>query len=449
MGLFAKGITLRAKAAANTPARLETPLPAQVILPLKQTIGEPAEPVVEPGEEVVAGQLIARAPHHSGVPLHAPISGSVKGIDEVVTAQGATGAAIVIESDGKVRWGELPEPDSDRGALEMSELVTRIREAGLITPGLMPRSVAAELVASEQPTTHLALTHRRVVKAIDTLIISALDSEPMLMVNRVLAGETHESLPAGVAALRALSGAAKVIFVVDGAAPQIRELAASDEQETTTVISRSAQRYPVGLPVPLIKAVTGREVPLPYGHPRDVGIALFDLATTIAIGTAVTERRPQTEIMITVGGGALTSTGLITVKIGTPIGAVIEAAGGYVTEAAKLIVGGPLTGVAHYDTDVPLTKEVTGLFALTSNEITLTAGYRECINCGRCVAVCPVNLVPGMLSMYCAKERFDTAAHQGLLSCIECGCCDYVCPSRRPLVHLFRHGKHQLMEGER
>ena len=230
---------------------------------------------------------------------------------------------------------------------------------------------------------------------------------------------------------------------------QIRELAASDEQETTTVISRSAQRYPVGLPVPLIKAVSGREVPLPYGHPRDVGVALFDLATTIAIGTAVTERRPQTEIMITVGGGALTSTGVVTVTIGTPIGAVIEAAGGYVTEAAKLIVGGPLTGVAHYDTDVPLTKEVTGLFALTSNEITLTAGYRECINCGRCVAVCPVNLVPGMLSMYCAKERFDTAAHQGLLSCIECGCCDYVCPSRRPLVHLFRHGKHQLMEGER
>jgi electron transport complex protein RnfC len=214
------------------------------------------------------------------------------------------------------------------------------------------------------------------------------------------------------------------------------------------VISRSASHYPIGLPVPLIKAATGREVPLPYGQPRDVGVALFDLATTLAVGTAVSTQRPQTELMITVGGGALSRSGLITALLGTPIQAVIEAAGGYATEPAKLIVGGPMTGVAHYDTAIPLTKEVTGLFALSAQEITLTAGYRECINCGRCVAVCPVNLVPGMLSLYCAKERFDTAAHQGLLSCIECGCCDYVCPSRRPLVHLFRHAKHQLMEGK-
>jgi electron transport complex protein RnfC len=104
-------------------------------------------------------------------------------------------------------------------------------------------------------------------------------------------------------------------------------------------------------------------------------------------------------------------------------------------------------GMAQYDLTVPVTKEVAGLFALRRDEIVLTSGYRECINCGRCVMVCPVNLVPGMLSLYCAKNHFERAEGEGLFTCIECGCCDYVCPSRRPLVHLFRHAKHQLMEG--
>ena len=141
--------------------------------------------------------------------------------------------------------------------------------------------------------------------------------------------------------------------------------------------------------------------------------------------------------------------GIVKVPIGTTIGSLVEALGGFEREPAKIIVGGPMTGFAHYELSVPLGKDAIGLFALTEEEITAVGGYRECINCGRCVAVCPVNLVPGMLSMYCAKDRFEEAAAGGLLSCIECGCCDYVCPSRRPMVHLFRHAKHQLMEEER
>jgi electron transport complex protein RnfC len=103
-------------------------------------------------------------------------------------------------------------------------------------------------------------------------------------------------------------------------------------------------------------------------------------------------------------------------------------------------------GIAQYDLSIPITKDIPALFALTRDETALIGHYRQCINCGLCVRVCPVNLVPGMLSLYCAKDRFETAERQGLLSCLECGCCDYVCPSRRPLVHLFRHAKQQLME---
>ena len=139
--------------------------------------------------------------------------------------------------------------------------------------------------------------------------------------------------------------------------------------------------------------------------------------------------------------------GIVTVRIGTPIGDVIESLGGLSKDTAKIIIGGPMTGMAHYDLDIPITKETEGLFALTHDEIQLSGDYRQCINCGLCVKVCPVNLLPGVLSLYCVKDRFDMAEADGLFHCIECGCCDYVCPSRRPMVHLFRHAKHQVMEG--
>ena len=125
---------------------------------------------------------------------------------------------------------------------------------------------------------------------------------------------------------------------------------------------------------------------------------------------------------------------------------IIDALGGLADTTTKIILGGPMTGMAHYDLDTPVTKDITGIFALTGDQIQTTKHYAECINCGMCVKVCPVNLVPGMLSMYCAKGAIEQAEREGLLYCIECGCCDYVCPSRRPLVHMFRHAKQQLME---
>ena len=225
------------------------------------------------------------------------------------------------------------------------------------------------------------------------------------------------------------------------------EMVRADEQEATTMVSVTGRRFPVGLPIPLIKAALGREVPLPFGHPRDVGVALFDLETALRVGSCLTTTLPPVETLITVGGGALGHRGVVRVRVGVEIGALIESLGGFRDAPAKVILGGPMTGVAQYELTVPITKEVSGLFALTPGEIGLSRGYRQCINCGRCVAVCPVNLVPGVLSLYCARDRFDAAEREGLLSCIECGCCDYVCPSRRPLVHLFRHAKHQLLEG--
>jgi len=449
MGLFLKGITLPVKLAHTRVQFIDVPSPTRVILPLLQHLGDPAEPTVSVGDTVRAGQLIAEAPTEAALPLYASITGRVTALTDTLDCRGKELRAVVIEGNGTTSPPAPTETSPDLSSLSEAALLTRITRAAVVTKGPHPVALARELVALREPSTHLSLSGRRVVRPIDILLISALDPEPSLGVNRYLAGITSETLPAGIAALKALSGAERVVIAVDKNLPPpdpLLTLAATDEQETTTIVRLNGRRYPVGLPVPLIKAALGREVPLPYGHPRDVGVLICDLETTTSVGTAVTTTTPPLSTMLTVGGGAIGTTGVVQVPLGTTASALIDSLGGFTREPAKLIFGGPMTGMAHYELEVPLTKEVTGLFALTAEELTMVGEYRECVNCGRCVTVCPVNLVPGMLSMYCAKDRFPEAAREGLLSCIECGCCDYVCPSRRPMVHLFRHAKHQLME---
>jgi electron transport complex protein RnfC len=450
MGLFTKGITLPTAFTPTGTTPIAIPLPQQVSLPLRQYLGQPAEPSVQVGDTVAVGQVIATAPGAQALPLHATISGSISAIDEVLTYQGLRLPAITITGDGKDTWHTFPETTAAVDELTVDELTAHMDAAGLITTGMFPVPLGRDLMPIEQPKTHLTVDGRAVVQRIDTLMITACDREPALGVNRFLATTDSEALPAGIAALTRLTGADEIRFIVDkhtDPPAQLSALAAADETERTKISAINGRHYPAAHPAVLIKALLNREIPLPYGHPRDVGVALYDLATVMALGDVLSSGRPPVTQLITVGGGALKQSGIVTARLGTSLGEIMEAVGGLVRDPAKIIVGGPMTGMAHYDLSVPLTKEVAGLFALTDEEITLTDGYRQCINCGRCVAVCPVNLVPGMLSLYCAKDRFDRAEQQGVLTCIECGCCDYVCPSRRPLVHLFRYAKHQLMEG--
>lgn len=446
MGAVVKGITLPKRHRAPLE-RIEITPPTRVVLPLIQHLGEPATPVVGAGDRVTAGQLVASASTDSSVPLYSPLTGTLTAITTTYSSRGQQTEALIIEGQAEApkQTGRLPDPAS----LSPARLTGVLRDAGLLSPGLSPVPLIRELLPPEQPAARLPLTGRGVVKPVDTLLISALDLEPSLGVNRYLAGRDSEALPAGIAALQSITGARQVVIATDSSLPvppPLAALAAHDEEEATRVVRINGRHYPNGLPIPLIKAALGREVPLPFGRPRDVGVALCSLEAALSLGETLTTGTPPVSVSITVGGGALKKQGIVTIPIGTTIGDLVEALGGFAGRPAKLIVGGLMTGFAHYDLGVPLARDAGGLFALTEQEITPVGAYRECINCGRCVAVCPVNLVPGILSMYCAKDRFEEAAAKGLLACMECGCCDYVCPSRRPLVHLFRHAKHQLME---
>jgi len=449
MGLFSKGIKLSGKTNNTNLNLIETPLPKKVILPLKQYIGEASKPTVKVGDKVKAGQIIANSNGDSSLPLHATISGSVADITERLDHKGNTVPSVIIDSDGTDTWIDT-RAEEEIDSLTPTEILKRIQEAGLITKDLVPVPLSIDLSPIDQPKTHLYLSEKRIVKKIDTLIIPALDTEPYLGVNRYLAGIENDELSYGITALKIITGALNTVFVVDKNTPpfpQLIDLVEKDEEEATKIISLNGQRFPLALSIPLLKAALGRELPLPYGHPRDIGVAIYDIDTTLSIGASVHKQIPQVELLITVGGGAISKTGIVKIRAGTLTAELIESLGGLREDPAKVILGGPMMGMAQYSLDIPIGKETHGLFALTRDEIQLTEGYSECINCGLCVGVCPVNLIPGMLSMYCAKDSFDKAEAEGLFSCIECGCCDYVCPARRPLVHLFRHAKNQLMEG--
>jgi electron transport complex protein RnfC len=444
MGLYLRGITLP-KTAVPTLELIELPAPHTVVVPLRQHIGAPAEPLVGPGDTVRIGEQIGSPGSDDSLPVHASISGVVTGITQVTDFRGQAVDAVVIEASDTSEKDPTPETLPARAPHEILE---KIQGAGLVSSGTHPVPLARELMPAEAPRTHLSLSGRKLTRPIDTLLINALDPEPYLGANRVLAQRAGEPLKAGIEALMRITGAPRVVVAIDGhapPAPALVALAEGDEEEATRLVALNGRRYPLGLPVPLIKAALGREVPLPYGHPRDVGVALCELVTAVGVGEAM-EGLPQVTLTLTVGGGALARGGIVRVPVGTTVGTLIDLLGGLIKEPAKLITGGPMTGFAHHDLGVPLTVQTRGLFALSAEEVTPVGDYRECINCGRCVAVCPVRLVPGLLSLYCARDRFKEAVAQGLLSCIECGCCDYVCPSRRPLVHLFRHAKHQLME---
>jgi len=447
MGFFSKGITLPKRQLVTSLTLIDTPVPDTVVLPLRQYIGQPSQAAVSVGDTVTTGQIISECTDAACLPVHATISGTVTDISAHRDPRGSMTESVTIESDGTDTWIEPPEARDT--ALDTTDILDRIRSSGLIIKGVLPVPLDTDLAPIDQPKTHLYLNGTDIKKKIDTLIINCLDAEPSLGVNRYLAGMEHSSLPCGIDALKRITGAQRVIFAVDkhvAPSSQLKDMVKNDEEEATSIVTVNGRRYPAALPIVLVNTVLAREIPLPYGHPRDVGAAVYDIETVISIAEAVTGGTAQVDTMITIGGDAMAKQGIARVRIGVSIGSLIDSLGGLRADAAKIILGGPMTGMAHYDLATPITKEVTGLFAMTREQIQLSTGYRECINCGMCVKVCPVNLLPGIISLYCAKDKFDLAEAAGLFSCIECGACDYVCPSRRPLVHLFRHAKNQLME---
>jgi H+/Na+-translocating ferredoxin:NAD+ oxidoreductase subunit C len=422
------GLVLAAHKAASTahPA-LIAPLPAQLRLALIQNGGTQATPVVSAGEQVMGGALIASAPD-CGIPVLAPTSGRILGIEEHPLAHpsGISGPCIVLETDGEGRCTTLPplhhETDPD-------EIVARACAAGI--PGLGGAGFPTWRKLGSGRGAH---TH--------TVILNGAECEPYISCDDMLMREAAHRVIEGALLIHRAVGAERLIIAIEDDKPEaIAAMRRAAPDEAMVVVLPTL--YPEGGERQLIQVLTGLEVPA-GSIPADIGVLCQNVATASALADAVLRGQTMSSRMVTVTGDAVARPTNMVAHIGTPIRELIEAAGGYRAQPDRLLIGGPLMGFTLTSDDTATTPATNCIIAAAPEELAHRTAERACIRCGDCVAVCPAGLLPQQLHWAIRARTLDDAERLHVSACIECGCCDLVCPSHIALTEEFRFAKQAL-----
>lgn len=396
---------------------------------MQQNIGAPPELLVKKGDEVKKGDLLAKASGFVSVPLHAPTSGTIKAIDKCPGPTGLSVPAIEIAADGEDAWGECMEPISDWKQADPAMLRQRVWDAGIVGMG-----------GAGFPS-HVKLSPPDDIK-IDTLILNGAECEPYLTADHRLMLEQAEDVVLGAAVLARILGLDTAIIGVENNKPDA--IAALKEvAETYNVqVQGLPVNYPQGAEKQLIYAITGREVPIGK-LPMHVHCVVQNVASAVAVAEAVIHGRPLIERITTVTGKPVVNPGNWRFRLGTPISKALELVGGVKHQPAKLLLGGPMMGIAQSSLDVTVMKNTSGVLLIDTDEVSQYTS-EPCIRCGRCVECCPMSILPATISQAIENKRFDWAEELNVMACIECGSCSYVCPSHRPLNQHFKRGKIEI-----
>lgn len=390
----------------------------ELVYPLSQHIGAPAKPVVKAGDRVLKGQKIAEAGGFVSASIFASVSGEVKGIEKRFNPSGAKVDSIVVENDFQYEEASyLPVKPLEEMTKE--EIIDRIKEAGIVGMG-----------GAGFPT-HVKLSPKEPEK-IDYVIANCAECEPYITADYRRMLENPEELISGMRVVLSIFPQAKGIFGVEDNKPDcIEKLRKLTEKEPRMEVKALKTKYPQGAERQLIFATTGRAINSSM-LPADAGCVVDNVETMIAIHTAVVEGKAVTERIVTLSGDAVKEPGNFKVLFGTNHQEVIEAGGGFKNPPEKIISGGPMMGFAMFTTDTPITKTSSSILGFTKDEVKANEPT-ACINCGRCVEVCPSRIIPSRLADL--AERHDEEGFKKLegLECIECGSCSYVCPAKRQL----------------
>ena len=410
------------------------PLPDAVAIPLAQHIGAPAAAKVAKGDKVLTGQLIAEAASFMSANIHSPISGTVTAVDAVPNGQGLRQVMITIKREGD-EWAEgidRSETLVRECALSSAEIIARIKDAGIVGMG-----------GATFPT-HVKLSVPPGKKA-EALIINGVECEPYLTSDHRTMLEHGEELLVGVTILMKAIAVEKAYIGIENNKPDaIAHLRKLAEGYKGIEVVPLKVKYPQGGEKQLIAAVTGREVPPPPALPIDVGAVVCNASTTVAVYRAVQKSMPLIERVVTVTGKGVKEPKNLLTRMGTPISALLEAAGGLPADAGKVINGGPMMGRAMVNLDSPVTKGCSGITVMSGRDA-VRREASQCIKCAKCVAACPMGLEPYYLSKMTQKKGWDALEEQMITSCIECGCCQASCPSYLPLLDWVRLGKQTVM----
>lgn len=408
--------------------KIETlPVSSKLFIPLRQHIGEPAVPVVKAGDIVKKGQVIADSPDGRGTPVHSSTSGKVLEIGNYPHPVYGLSACIVIESDGQDEWQENLLKERNYENLTNAELIDIIFRNGIVGMG-----------GAAFPT-HIKLSPPK-DKVIDTLIVNGAECEPYLTSDYRMMIEFPDEIIKGIKIVMKILNVQKALIGIEHNKPEAIKLMTEKCKGTGIEVLELETRYPQGAEKMMIKVMTGREVP--SGKlPMDAGCVVQNVGTLKAVTDAVEKNIPLIERVVTVAGKTVKEPKNLMVKNGTPFKELFDYCGGFTGVNGKIIMGGPMMGMAQVSLDSVVIKATSGVVAIAGNDVDYQP-EKACIRCGRCVEACTMGLRPNILSILSEKGQHQTAqTDYDLMDCVECGCCYYVCPSRRNIVHYIRQSK--------
>lgn len=405
-----------------------------LVYPLSQHIGAPAVPVVKKGDEVLAGQVIAEAGGFVSAPIHASVSGKVKVIEPRLTVTGTLVQSIVIENDGQyneIEWPKRKPLEELTGA----EILEMIKEAGIVGMG-----------GAGFPT-HVKLSPKEPDK-IEYIIANCAECEPYLTSDYRRMMEDPDKIVKGFQAMLKIFPKAKGILAVeDNKKDAIKVLKEASAGIDNIEVMQLKTKYPQGAERQLISATTGRQINSSM-LPADAGCIVNNCDTIFAVYQTVFCGRPLMHRIVTVTGDAIANPQNFRVCTGTIYGELIEEAGGYKQQPEKIVSGGPMMGFGLYSLEVPTTKTSSALLCLSKDEV---AAREEtaCINCGKCVSMCPGRILPSKLADFAERSDEESFLKGNGMECCECGCCSFVCPAKRPLTQYIKSMRRMIMANKK
>ena len=410
-------------------AAVRIPIPPEVIIPMSMHIGAPAKPVVKAGDPVKVGQMIAEAGGFVSAPIHSGVSGKVKKVDEILLSTGQKGTAVIIETDGEQEVWEGVAPCQ---VTSKEELIEAVKACGLVGLGgaAFPASVKLSIKEGVQ---------------IDYLLVNGAECEPYITSDTRTMLDDAELVVQGAETVQKYLGIPNVVFGIENNKKEcISKLTSLCQGKNGMKVESLPAMYPQGGEKVLIYNITGREVP--EGKlPADAGCIVMNCTSLAALSRYINTGMPLVEKCITVDGSAVTKPQNVIAPIGTPIKYLFEFCGGFKTDPAKILYGGPMMGIAVPDAEVPVLKGTNAVLAFDSKDGILPEPT-ACIRCGNCVQHCPMRLAPLEIERAYNLKKPEILEQEKVGLCMECGCCAFGCPAKRPLVHVMKLSKVMLRD---
>jgi H+/Na+-translocating ferredoxin:NAD+ oxidoreductase subunit C len=410
---------------------IELPPPEVAVIPVSQHLGAPSKVLVNRGDQVKVGQLIAESAGFVSTNIHSSVSGKVLKVDRFMDSSGYRRMAVQIQVEGDL-WLDTIDRSDDlvrNSVLPAEDIRKKILEAGIVGLGGATFPSHVKLMVPQGKTA-------------EYLLINGVECEPYLTADHSLMMERSEELLSGIQVLMKGLGVEKAILGIENNKPDAIQKMTQVVQGSSVSVQGLKVKYPQGGEKQLVQAILKREVPS-GGLPIDVGVVVFNVGTALAAYEAVMKNRPLINRVVTVTGKSMEKPSNFMVRIGTPVSYLVEKAGGLPDDTAKVINGGPMMGKALSTLDIPVVKGSSGILLINEAEARRKE-VKPCIRCTKCVGVCPMGLEPYLLMTLSEKSLFERMESEKVMDCIECGSCSFTCPSSRPLLDYIRLGKAEV-----